>query len=221
MRLLLSLFLALCLFVSPLWAADFTKGVTSLQDWTTLDDTGATPSYESSAVSVADDIETTIHIIAAHQDTNAAGDEAYIAVDISSNSSGDDDWHVFVEQQLTSGTANAGDCDAESASAQANVYVTSTTNFETPGDVYFLKDVNTLADSCVCINADYANDDYITCVDNLANTYDADDYIYDIVDMINIQIPASANRFRVRAYNTDADATYAIYIRYTKVTDIE
>lgn len=224
MKRIFVLLISFLVFVSPAFAADYTKSVTSLQDWTTLDDTGATPSYESTAVSVTDDIETIVHIIIAHQDANAAGDSAYVCVDISSNSSGDDDWHELTKLAVTGGTANAQVLAAASGSGQPNedrIEVASTTNFENPGDWYFLKDVGTLADSCVVCNYDYVNDDYVQVVDNLANAYDSSDYLYDIVDMWSVTIPPSANRFRVRAHNEDADATYALYIRYTKVTDIE
>jgi hypothetical protein len=55
----------------------------------------------------------------------------------------------------------------------------------------------------------------------LVNAYDSSDYLYDIVDEWNIEIPGETQQARVFFYNTDGDATYACRVDYELVTDIE
>lgn len=200
-----------------------TKSTGQLMDWTLLDDTGGTPFTETNELDSGEGLDTSIEAILyvdmCHRDTNAAGDEAYCAVLVKHGTT-DEDWSVLQVFQATAGTANQGDCDAVSAASQPNVYLTSTTNFETPGDVYFLCDETTLADSCLVLNKDYVNDDYVISMDDLANAYDADDNLYDIVDQWQISLPDSVAAAKVIFYNTDADATYACRVRYTLITAI-
>ena len=125
--------------------------------------------------------------------------------------------------QATGGQANGQILAAASGSGQANpdrIEVGSTTNFETPGDKYFLKDVGTLADSCIVWNKDFVNDDYVQALDDLVNAYDNADYLYDIVDQWNINLPASVQAANVVFFNQDGDATYACRVRYTIITAI-
>ena len=203
--------------------ADYTKSNGQLMDWTLLDDIAATPFLSSGELDSGESldvaIEAVLHIDMCHADANAAGDAAYCAVFIKSGTT-DEDWHELVRVQATGGTANVGNCDAASAAAQPNVYLTSTTNFENPGDKYFLKDETTLADSCIIINGDYVNDDYVIAIDNLVNAYDAADNLYDIVDQWNIVLPNTVKAAKVVFFNEDADATYACRVRYSLVTEI-
>lgn len=203
--------------------ADLTKANGQLMDWSVLDDTGGVPTLESGGLNgegLADSIDAILHIDMCHQDVNAAGDAAGFIVLIKSGTT-DEDWHEHVRAEADGGTANLGNCDAESAGAQANVYIASTTNFETPGDKYFMKDEGTLANSCIIVNKDYVNDDYIICIDNLVNTYDDADNTYDIVNQWNILLPEDTKVAKVLFYNKDADATYACRVRYSLATDIE
>lgn len=204
--------------------ADLTKANGQLMDWSTLDDTGGVPTLESNPLDSGEgldaSIEAILHIDMCHQDTTAAAGDIGCIVLIKSGTT-DEDWHEHRRMLATLGTANLGNCDAESAGAQANVYIASTTNFETPGDVYFMKDEGTLADSCLIVNKDYVNDDYIICIDNLVNTYDAADNTYDIVDQWNVTLPEDTKAAKVLFYNNDADATFACRVRYSLATDIE
>jgi len=208
------------LFVGPVMAADFTKASGELQDWILLDDTAAVPTIDTSALTTTDDVAVFLHITMAHCNTSAAGDLAGFSILVKSGTT-DEHWEEFIRMTATGGTANAGNCDQESASAQANVYIAATANFDAPGQLIFFHDAGTMADSCLIVNKDTTTDDYITAIDNLVNTYDADDFLYDIVDQWTVQIPASIVVSKILFYNTDADANYACRVRYTKVTDLQ
>lgn len=207
--------------------AHFTKIQGQLMDWSVLDDTGAVPTLETSELNSGEDldesIEAILHIDCCHQDANdASTSNAEVAVFIKSGTT-DEDWHEFLRVQATGGQANGQILAAESGSGQANpdrIEVVSTTNFETPGDKYFLKDVGTLADSCIVWNKDFVNDDYVQALDDLVNAYDNADYLYDIVDQWNIELPASVQAAKVVFFNQDGDATYACRVRYTIITAI-
>jgi len=204
--------------------ADYTKSRGQLMDWTLLDDTAAVPSLESSELALDDDILALLHIDVCHADAvDATTNNVELVVWIKSGTT-DDDWHEFVRVQATAGQANGQVLAAASGASQPNpdrIEVASTTNFENPGDVYFLKDVGTLANSCIVVNKDFVNDDYIQCIDDLLLDYDTSDYVYDIVNQWNFELPASTAAVRVTFHNPDGTANYACRIRWTKVTDIE
>jgi hypothetical protein len=212
-------FLCLLLFLStPAFAADYTTAKGVLMDWTLLDDTAGTPFLESDPLVTDTWLTTQLHITMAHADTNAAATAAR-AILWQKSGTTDECWEKLMEFPATTGTANLGNCDQESAAAQPNVYIAATANFQTSGDTYFLKDEGTLANSCLIVNGNFATDDYIICVDNLVNTYDADDNTYDIVDQWSPTLPPGFT-FRVTFHNTDADATYAVRIHHSENTDI-
>jgi len=211
--------------------SDFTTERGQLQDWTTLDDTGGVPTSETSALdgtmtgTLSECLEAMLHIVMAHQDANdASTNNAGYRVLIKVNSNSDEDWRTFFEVQATGGQANAQVLAANSGSGQANperIEVAATANFDTPGDVYFLKDAGTLADSCIVVNQDVVTNDYVEHIDDLVNAYDTSDYLYDIVDQWDVLLPRGIQDVKVLFYNTDADATYATRVDYTAVTDIE
>ena len=212
--------LIMTLFVSTVVAADLTKASGELQDWVLLDDTGAVPTTETSVLTTTDDVAVFYHITMAHANTSAAGDLAGFSLLIKSGTT-DEHWEEFIRMSATGGTANEGDIDQQSASAQANVYLAATANFNTPGQIIFVKNVGDITGSCLVQNKDTTTDDYITAIDNLAVTFETDDVTYDIVDQWTVQIPSSVVVSKILFYNTDADANYACRVRYTKATDIE
>jgi len=215
--------------VTTIYAATFdaTKSYGQLLDWTMLDQRDDTHTeYVDSAVldsgeSADSALRIVLHIDMAHQDANAAGDPAYAIIFVKSGAT-DECWHKFLTLEATGGTANAGDIDREAAAAQNEIGLASTTNFETGGDTYFVLDVGDITASCLVTNTgDYDNDDDIVVMDNLVNTYDDADYLYDIVDQWSIRIPEAFQIVKVLFTNTDADATYAVRVHYNVLTDVD
>lgn len=217
--------LTLILFVQPVLALDATKSQGQLMDWTLLDDTGGTMFLETVVLDSGEgydaSIKTILHIVMANCNTSAGGDEAGFRIFIRVSAT-DEGWREFINLNATGGTANAGDMDSTAASGQAVIPLTSTTNFETPGDIFFLHDAGTMADSALVIfGGTYVNDDTITVIDNLVNAYDASDYLYDVVDQWNITLPSPCDEAKVLFYNTDADCNYACRVDYSNIDDIE
>lgn len=207
--------------------ADYTKTQGQLMDWTLLDDTGGVPSLESPALDSGESLDSsllaTLHIDMCHADANDAGTANASYIVWGKSGTTDEDWHKLFEGQADAGQANGQVLAAASGSGQANpnrIEVAATANFQTPGDSYFLKDVGTLADSCIVVNKDYVLNDYIECIDDLVNAYDTADYVYDIVNQWSLQLPGDLQAVRVTFHNPDGDATYACRVRYTMVTDL-
>jgi len=217
--------LIMWLFVSPALALDSTKSQGQLMDWTLLDDTAGTMFLETAVLDSGEgydaSIKTILHIVMANCNTSAGGSEAGFRIFVRVSAT-DEGWRELINLTATGGTANAGDMDDTAASGQAVIPLTSTTNFETPGDIFFLHDAGTMADSCLVIfGGTYSDDVSITVIDNLVNAYDASDYLYDVVDQWNITLPSPCDEAKVLFYNTDADCNYACRVDYSNQDDIE
>lgn len=202
---------------------DATKSAGSLLDWTEMANATTVESGElDSGEGLNASIQAVLHIdMCASTATAATVGSGGFVVFIKAGTT-DEDWQEFVRCTATGGTANVGDLDDAAASAQAVIPLTSTTNFETPGDVYFLQDETTIADSCLVIHSGTYNDDVsITVIDNLVNAYDNADNLYDLVDQWSIRLPSATAAAKVLFYNTDADSDYACRVRYSLLTDMD
>ncbi|MCK4788133.1 MAG: hypothetical protein KAV87_30600 [Desulfobacteraceae bacterium] len=202
----------------PGFCADYTTAKAVLMDWTLLDDTAGTPWLETTELTTDTWMGCTLYVDVAHIDADA-GTAATVKIWAKSGTT-DECWHEKQELSVTMGAANAGDVDQICASAQANVYLAATANFDGPGDVFFLRDVGTLADSCLCIIGKATTDDYTTCIDNLVNAYDASDTTWDIVDQWAVRL-GPGYIIKVTFDNTDSAANYACRVHYVAETDIE
>lgn len=146
-----------------------------------------------------------------------------IAVQISSNTSGDEDWTTLTEFIGPTGTANEASFDDTEAAGQTILSVGVTTGFEDPETRWiFIEDKGTVADSEMALLVSYVNDDTITVQDGIANAKDTADDCYNIADTYAIEIPMATNRVRVIYDNThDADgSTVHTKTRISKVTAI-
>ena len=222
---------AICLFASTTFAVDATKTQGILMDWTAVPvhtTAGTLSSTESNELDSGESLDSAvsaiIHIDMCHAaTTTATAGSAGVIVFIKSGTT-DETWHEFIRFDMTAGTANSQALAAASGSGQGDperIEVALTTNFEATGDVYFLKDAGTLANSCLVTNAGYKNDDYMMSMDDLVNAYGTDDYLIDIVDQWSVALPPTTQSAKVLCYNNDTDANYAAKVHYTLVTDIE
>ena len=206
-------------------AADIAKSQGELMDWTLLDDIGAVPFLESAILDDGEGYDTSIGTvlyvtmvnIGAAADAGSVGFKVFVRV-----SATDEGWREFIDLGATITASNVGDLDDTAASAQAVIPLTSTTNFETPGDVFFLHDAGTIADSALVIfGGTYDDDVSITVIDNLVNAYDASDNLYDNINQWPIRLPGGCDEAKVLFYNGDADANYACRIDYANEDTIE
>ena len=218
----------LLLFVipgTPAQAANLTKSQGELMDWTLLDDTGGVPFLESAVFDAGegydDSLSSTLLVtmvnVGAAGTANAQGFIVFVRV-----SATDEGWRELIRLDMDAGASNVGDLDDAAASAQAVIPLTSTTNFETPGTVFFIKDETTIADSALVIfGGTFSDDVSITVIDNLVNAYDASDNLYSNVQQWPIVLPSECDEAKVVFYNGDADANYACRIDYANQDDIE
>lgn len=209
---------------------DNTKAQGILLDWSLLDDTGGIPFLATPELNSGENLDSAIHtflhIDIAHIDANAvtAGSEAKIIVWIKSGTT-NEDWHVHHILEATGNTANVQILAAASGSGQGNperIEVAATANFQIPGDIYFLWDAGTIANSCIVCNKTYAINDYVTHINDLVNAYDNADYLVNIIDSFPpLLLPDSIQASKITFHNPDGDANYACRVHYTQVTDFE
>lgn len=217
--------LLMLLFATSAYAVDNTKTAGVLMTWTLLDDTGGTPTVETSALTSGSSMDsavvTYLHIDVCHANSAAADASSAGVVILIKSGTTDETWHEYLRIGATTTTANSADCDATSASGGTDIQVASTTNFETPGDTFFFKDNGTLANSCLITTSGYVDNDCVHSMDALVNSYDSEDWLFDVVDTWNPAIPSSVSAVKCLFWNNDADCNYACRVRYTMVTDVE
>lgn len=226
MKRLITTFLMIgLLFCASAQATNITKSQGELMDWTLLDDTGGVPFLESNVFDAGegydDSLSSTLLVtmvnIGAAGTANAQGFAVYVRM-----SATDEGWRQLQKLSMDAAASNVGDLDDTAASAQAVILLTATTNFETPGDTFFLHDAGTMADSALVIfGGTYTNDVSITVIDNLVNVYDASDNLYDNVQQWPIVLPGGCDEAKVLFYNGDADANYACRVDYANADEIE
>ena len=203
--------------------ASATKSQGELLDWTLLtDDAGVESTVLNSGEGYDDSLQAMLHVTMAHADANAnTGTPGFVVLIRVSGT--DEGWREFIRLSATITTANGQVLAAASGSGQANperIEVAATANFDGIGDVAFLKDVGTLVDSCLIVIKDVVTDDYVENIDELVNTYDSADYLYDVVDQWNIELPISCDEAKVLFFNDDADSEFACRVDYTMVDAI-
>ena len=223
---LMSLFvLCLCIICTMpahrTMAADVDKSQGELYDWTLLDDTGATPYLETGTHTYTDVFSSVLHItmvnIGAAGTANAQGFKIFVRL-----SGTDEGWREFIDLKMDATASDVGNMDDTAAAAQAVIPLASTTNYETPGDMFFLHDAGTIADSALVIfGGTYTNDVSITVIDNLVNAYDAADNLYNVIGQWFIKLPNGGDEAKVLFYNGDADANYACRVDYANEDDVQ
>jgi len=203
--------------------ATATKSQGELLDWTLLsDDIGVESNALDSGEGYDDSLKAMLHVTMAHADANAnTGSPGFVVLVRVSGT--DEGWREFIRLAATITTANGQILAAASGSGQGNperIEVAATANFDGIGDAVFLKDVGTLADSCLVFIKDFVTDDYVENIDELVNAYDNADYLYDVVDQWNIELPISCDEAKVLFFNDDADSEFAVRVDYSFVDAI-
>ncbi len=223
---LISLFL-LCLGIvcvmpaHKIMAVDVDKSQGELYDWTLLDDTGGTPYLETGTHTYTDTFSSVLHVtmvnIGAAGTANAQGFKIFVRF-----SGTEEGWREFIDLKMSATASDVGDMDDTAASGQAVIPLASTTNYETPGDVFFLHDAGTIADSALVIfGGVYTNDVSVTVIDNLVNAYDAADNLYNVIGQWFVILPNGGDEAKVLFYNGDADANYACRVDYINEDDVQ
>jgi len=205
-----------------------TKSVAAVDEWAEV---AQNTIREGATVDVSGCYAATLHIYCCLSSATAhTGTE--IIVQLSSNTSGDEDWTPLTKFIGPIGTAHKIDLGGDEAAAQTVLTVTDpvTNNLDHNGKFIFIEHTGTVANSEIVYQTTNSGDagDTITILDGLTNAqtaaasdfYDIDHATNSAVGMYPIPLPMSANRVRVIYNNTyDADgATVHTNCRITKTT---
>ena len=196
-----------------------TKSVAAVDEWAEIAQNAV---REGALIDVSGCYSAILHIEIGLS-TTTAHTGTKIAVQISGNTSGDEDWTTLVEFIGPIGTANEASFDATEAAGQTVLSVGLTAGFEADETRWiFIEDKGFAADSEMALLVSFVSNDTITIQDGLTNAKDTADDCYNIADTYAIEIPMAANRVRVIYDNTyDANgSTVHTKTRISKVTAI-
>jgi len=145
-----------------------------------------------------------------------------IEVQISGNSSGNEDWNTLVSFITPTGTPNKEDFNATEPATETTIAVSSTTGYDADETRWiFVKD-NTAASSEMVQLVSHVAATSVTIQDGLTNEHTTADTLFNIAETYVVQLPFSANRCRViydSTFDVDGPSSYS-YARVSKVTGI-
>lgn len=195
-----------------------TKSVAAVDEWAEVAQNAV---REGATTDVSGIYSGALHIdVALTSETAHTGSK--IEVQVSSNTTGNEDWSTLTEFIGPTGTANAEPIDDDPLSqGSSTIAVTSTTGLYDDDETrwIFIED-GTVANSELCLLVSHVANTSITIQDVTTNEHAVDTNIFDIADTYVIDIPIWANRVRVIYDNTyDSDgATIHTKCRISKVT---
>jgi hypothetical protein len=199
-----------------------TKAVESITDWTAVAQNAV---GESGTLDTSGHYATELYI-QAFLDTTTAHTGTEFIIQVSSNTSGDEDWHDLTKFVELIGTANSENISDNPLSAGSTTITVADTggNYETPpmGRWLAIED-GTLVNSELILNTGFTADTSITILDGTTNEHAQNTTMYDIAfSKGGIIIPAANNRARLVVNNTyDVDGSTLNYrVRVTKLTGI-
>lgn len=188
-----------------------TKAVSSITDWTAVAQNAV---GESGAIDVSSKLEAQVHIQAFLDSTTAHTGTEFI-IQVSSNSSGDEDWQDFTRFTGLVGTANSeAITNNPLAAASTTITVASTAGLygTAPMCHWIAIEDGTLVNSELIFQTGFTADTSITCLDGTTNGHVQNTLMYDIANVWTINLPIGAYRARVVVNNTyDADGSTLNY----------
>ena len=196
--------------------ADFTKTGSQVDEWGVI---SAATMREGAVESIPTDIEVALEITVCKVEAVAHDGECYIIIEVSGNTTSDEDWSELVSFQINAETANTTTLDAEAAIAVTTIPLTATGDFDTKGEKFFIKN-GTIANSEIVRNNGVNAGVSITILDGLTNTQQNGVSIYTSVEQFAFVLPSMYRRCRVLVNNLDADCDVVSRTRISKVTNI-
>lgn len=205
-----------------------TKSVAAVDEWAAV---AKNTVRKGATVDVSGCYEAILHIFCALTEA-VAHTGSDIIVQISSNTTGDEDWTTLAVFGSPTGTAFKVDIAADEAAGQTVISVTNptTVNLDHPGKYLFIENTANVANSEVVFQVSNEGDtvDTITILDGLTNAqaaadgdiWEIDSATIEVVGHYVVAIPRAANRVRVIYDNTaDPDgARIHTNCRISKVT---
>jgi hypothetical protein len=165
-----------------------------------------------------------VHVVLAIGEAAVAHTGTQVLVQVSSNSSGDEDWTNLATFISASGTAVSEAPSVAVSATDTVIQVASTTGFEDDGVKWiFFKD-DTLADSEVCLLVSHEGTPSLTMQDGVTNAHGTGtSAMFDIVDVFPpVLLPFGCMRVRVifdNTYDNNGANVYG-YGRITEVTSV-
>ena len=216
------LFLTLLLSLFALTAsAALTITPAAVTDWTAV---AQNTVGESATVTVSDSYQSILHIQAFLDSTTAHTGTEFI-VQISSNTSGDEDWQDFARFVELIGTANSEPIDDNPLTAGSTTITVTDTggNYETAPFAHWIAiEDGTLINSELVLQTGYTLNASFTILDGTTNAHVVDVVMYDIAITKNILLPLGTARVRLVVNNTyDVDGSTLNYkVRITETTGL-
>ncbi len=190
------------------------KNVESIQDWTAV----AQNTIGESATYNFANVRSAILYIQAGLDTTTAHTGTKFIVQVSSATSGDEDWQDYTSFVALIGTA-ATDLIEDNPLAAGSTTITLTAHALTVLGKWLLIEDGTLVNSeLVFESAQSANS--ITILDGTTNAHAVNTAIFNVAMVQNVSITSSVNRLRVLVNNTyDSDGSTLNYkVRISIIT---
>jgi hypothetical protein len=204
-----------------------TKSVAALDEWQAV---AASAVVEGATADVSGNYQTVLHIFAAIVTAATVSNGADIRVQISANTTGDEDWFDFVNFIGPTAAASASNTEPISnaggiAGGATTCTVASTTGYALPSaatdnGLRYIKD-STIANSEVIFQTALTANTNISWLDGTANAHAQNIPLWNIVGAYTCQLPDSAVRARI-VYNNCKDTTAQIDVmaRITRITAI-
>lgn len=196
--------------------ADFTKTGSQVDEWAVV---SAAAMREGAIESIPSDIEVALEVTICKVEAVAHDGECHIIIEVSGNTSGDEDWTELMTFSINAETAKTTTLDVEAAATATTIPLTATGDFDTKGEKFFIKN-STIANSEIVRNNGVNAGVSITILDGLTNTQQNGVSIYTSVEQFAFALPAMYRRCRVLVNNLDADCDVVSRTRISKVTDI-
>ena len=202
--------------------ADITAAGSVVTDWTAVAQNAL---VESDITDISDDLEAQL-LLQAFLDTETAHTGTKLIVEISHNTSGDEDWVELqgAERVILIGTANEELIDDNPLTAgSTTILMSSTTGFTVNGLLRGIKD-GTIANSEIVRQIAETTNTDIDILDGTANEHANTVNVYSIaMSAVIAYLPPSVRRVRVLVDNTyDPDGSTLVYrLMITRATGIE
>lgn len=212
----IGLIIAMLLLAPQLAFGALTKSSSSVDDWSSC---AQDTINEGSTVDISDCYESVIHIQAGLDTTTAHTGTKFI-IQVSANTSGDEDWQNFTEFVELVGTATT-DLIEDNPLSAGSTSLTLTGHALTTEGVWILIEDGTLANSeLIFVDSQSAN--AVVALDGTTNEHALNTAIFNIAFTKDILLPLGYQRVRVVIDNSyDADGSTLNYkIRITEVTGL-
>jgi len=217
MKKVISLFLVSLFLMTSAWSA-VTKSTAAVDEWAEVAQNAV---REGATTDVSGAYDAMLHISVALS-TETAHTGSKIEVQISSNTSGDEDWTTLVSFIGPTGTANTEAPSGSEAAGQTVIEVASTTGYVADETRWIFMEDDTVANSEMMLLVSAVTNTSVTVQDGTTNAHDGSDAMFNIADTYTVELPTSANRVRIIYDNTfDVDgSTIHTLARVSTITGI-